>query len=119
MEEKMLELLAKLAEKNGYEKVILNYKREKPLIIEGIKGSFIPEVLFLKGGEIKALASFVKDLEEVETIHKLTLFIDYVSKKGLRLYIIYDSMKILQEELIKKLKETDVKLYENICLIKV
>ena len=54
MEEMPFEQIKKLAKENNYEEVVLNFKKEKPLIIEGIKGFFIPEVLFYKKGENKS-----------------------------------------------------------------
>ncbi|MEM3660849.1 MAG: hypothetical protein QXU11_10720 [Thermoproteota archaeon] len=118
MEEDMLKQIRKLAEKNNYEELILNFKREKPVVIKGIKGSFIPEVLLYKKGEIKALVSFVKSLEKIEEIYKLTLLIDYISKKSLSLYILYDPRKISDKEILKKLEEKKVKLPENVYLVK-
>jgi hypothetical protein len=113
MNEKIFKQIKKIADENSYDKIVLNIKEKNPLVIEGVKGRFVPEVLLYKEGIMKALASFIEALKEIEEIHKLTLFIDYALKKNLSLYILYDPVKISKEEIIKKLEDKNIKLYEN------
>lgn len=88
MEERILEQIKKLAKESNYDEVTLNFKEKKPLVIEGIKGSFMPEILLYKKRKVEALVSFIEDLESIKEVYKLTLFIDYTSKKNLFLYIL-------------------------------
>jgi len=119
MEERILEQIKKLAKESNYDEVTLNFKEKKPLVIEGIKGSFMPEILLYKKRKVEALVSFIEDLESIEEVYKLTLFIDYTSKKNLFLYILYDPKKISEKDVLKKLKERNVKLPENAHLISI
>jgi hypothetical protein len=118
MKERVLKQIKKFAQENNYDKVVLNIKKKKPIVIEGIKGCFVPEVLLYKRGKIKALVSFIESLEEIEEVYKLTLFIDYTLKRNLFLYILYDPTKTSEEEIFKKLQEKNIELHENIKFLK-
>lgn len=117
MEEKILQRIKKLAEENNCDEAVLNFKKEKPLIIKGLKGFFVPEFLLYKKGKLMALVSIAGNLEEIEEIHKLTLFIDYTVKKNLLLYILYDPNKNSEKAILEKFEENNIKLCENIRLI--
>jgi len=117
MKKRILEQIKNLAKENNYERVILNFKEKKQLVIEGIKGSFMPEILLYKEGKVRALVSFIENLESVEEIYKLTLFIDYAFKKNLFLYILYDPKKVSEKDILEKFEGKKVKSTENIYFI--
>lgn len=114
---KIIEQIEKIAKNEGYEEIILNISEKTPMTIEGIKGHFIPEVLCYTKGKIKALITFTKSLDEIEEIYKLTLFMDYVNKNNLYLYIAYDGRKFSQEEFIQKLLERGVETVKNTNIV--
>lgn len=75
------------------------------MLIEGIKGSFTSEILLYKEGKVRGIVSFIENLESIEEIYKLTLFIDYTLKKNLFLYnILYDPKKISEKDILEKVE---------------
>ncbi|RJS83175.1 hypothetical protein CW713_04210 [Methanophagales archaeon] len=117
MNEKVIEQMEKIAKKEGYKEISINISKRRPLTIEGIKGSFTPEILCYIKGEIKAIMTFIKSLDEVEEFFKLTLFMDYVNKNDLSLYIAYDEERTSNEKIIQKLVEEGIEISKNINIV--
>lgn len=117
MDEKVTEQMEKIAKKEGYEKVSINISKKRPLTIEGIKGSFPPEILCYIQKELKAMITFIKSLDEVEEFFKLTLFMDYANKNNLSLYITYDERITSKEKIIQKLIEEGIEISKNTNIV--
>ena len=117
MKERIIKHLEAVAKKKGCEEVVLNLKEKKPLVLEGIKGSFIPEVLCYVKGQLRALITFIESLDEIEEFYKLTLFIDFTRKNSLFLYIVYDQQNFSTDEIIQKLTKKGVKVPENTSIV--
>ena len=113
---KVIEQMKKIAENEGYKEISVNINKKTPLTIEGIKGHFAPEILCYKKEKIKAIITFIKSLEKDE-FSKLTLFIDFVNKNNLSLYITYNEQENSQEKIIQKFIEEGIEISKNINII--
>ena len=117
MNEGILRQIEKIAKNEGYEEVVSNINKKTPMLIEGIKGSFVPELLCYIKGEIKALVTFIKSLDDIEEFYKLTLFMDYANKNDLSLYIAYDEQRISKEKIVQKFMEKGIKISKNTDIV--
>ena len=113
MNKKISKEIEKIAKDEGYEEILWNISEKTPLTIEGIKGRFVPEALCYIKGKMKALLTIIKSLDKVEEFYKLTLFMDYASKNNLFLYIVYDSQRFSQEEIVQRLIEKGIEILKN------
>lgn len=117
MSKNLIEQIKRIAKNEGYEEIILNINKKVPIIIEGIKGCFVPEGLCYIKGRLKAIITFMKSLDDVEEFYKITLFMDYVNKNNLYLYITYDRQKFSHEEILQKFMEKGVEMYRNTNIV--
>jgi hypothetical protein len=117
MKKKLIEQIKKIAKNEGYEEIVLNINEKTPMIIEGIKGHFVPEALCYIKGKINAIVTFLKSLDDIEEFYKVTLFMDYTNKNNLYLYIAYDKRRFSQEEIIQKLLEKGIEIPKNTSIV--
>lgn len=109
--------IKRIIQVKGYDKIVLNFKKRRALIINGIKGSFIPEILCYVKNELKAIVTFIKSLENLEEIYKLTLFIEFTNRNHLCLYIVYNQKIFSKDDLLNKLIEKGLEIPKHVEII--